>query len=156
MNASGNRAADVVVFLEPAVAGARKKQRSGLDFASAVVALARAQFLAGDRAQAVRLLDEVETFTTIRDSWLGVRVSELRSDLARQNNDSAAELIARQRAWQLLHDRLGDARPQTARYALRYAKALRTSGEMDRAVALERQSRPIFDQTFPADSAFRR
>lgn len=131
------------------------------DDTAAPAALAAAATLAqwfamrGDATNAQPLLDRVLARDARSDVWTRTRADLARATLARTRGDAAAALDAERIAYERLRDVAGARHPQAARVGLRYAHALRVAGHDGAAEALERSLRPILEQAFPQDSAFR-
>jgi serine/threonine-protein kinase len=154
---AGDAGNEAQALIEAAVAGwATKDEPHAVDAAVVPVALAQWQVARGEFAAAERTLDAVEAPTSLRDLWLDSRADLLRAAIARHRGDTDGVLRAEQRAWQRLRDRVGAEHPQAARHGLLLARDLRAAGRNTEARELEAQLRPVFERSFPPDSAFRR
>lgn len=102
------------------------------------------------------LLDQVEAVGAGVEAEVHARAAATRSMIRRAQGDAVGALRLAQSAYDItLRDR-GAENPRTARYALAYAQALRATGEIVQADALEREYRPRLENLYPPTSAFRR
>ncbi|MFM2278964.1 MAG: hypothetical protein RLZZ444_1195, partial [Pseudomonadota bacterium] len=84
------------------------------------------------------------------------RAAATRADIARARGDEASALEHDRSAYEITRSDQGALNPRTARYALAYARALRSAGDVAAAQALEGANRPIFEAAYPPGSHFRR
>ena len=127
-----------------------------LSLAYARTPLALWHAMQGEYGTAERLLDQVEAVGTGVELDVHARVATARAVILRARKDLPGALQQEQAAYELtLRDR-GRQNPRTARYALRYAQALRANGDIAKAGALEREYRPRLRAAYPPASAYRR
>lgn len=101
------------------------------------------------------LLDQVDAVAERVEQELHARAATTRALVSEASGDGAAALRARQSAYDITLADMGERHPRTARHALMYARALRERGDADAALALESRFRPLFEQAYPANSAYR-
>jgi tetratricopeptide (TPR) repeat protein len=153
---AGHADGDVRKLLDEAMTGWSSKDDPGAVQAPCTpVALAQWFVMKGDPAAAETLLDRVDSADARSDRWVRARAGLLRAAIARQRNDDAGALRHTESVWKLLHQTIGADHPQTARIGLMLARDLRDAGRIGDAQALETELQPVFEASFPAQSAFR-
>jgi len=113
--------------------------------------VANAEYDAADR-----LLDVIERSPHRAEAEIYAHVADSRATIAAVRGDRAAALRFRETAYRLMREDSGPRNLVAVRYGLLYARVLREAGEVAQAAALETELRPVFEQLFPAQSAFRR
>jgi serine/threonine-protein kinase len=142
-------------LLDHAAAGwAAKDSPPPLSSQATQLTLARWHVQRGEFERAEALLAATEA-GRVREIWQDARAALLRADIAEGRGDAALATTLQRSAWTTLRDAVGAEHPQVARLGLALARRLRASGETAAADALETPLRPVFERSFPPQSAFR-
>lgn len=152
---SGRADAEARGLLESVIAA---KGPAALPVVLAFPRLPLAQWLVihGEYDQAEALLDQVQAIGDQGVPELHARAASTRAKILRARGDQAGALDLLRAAFEVVKRGHGAEQPLTARYALAYALALRSAGEVAQAEALEHAYRPLLERAYPPDSAFRR
>lgn len=153
---AGHADAEARRLLETVIAARSETQQDSVNLPYAQLPLARWFVSHGDYAAAEALLDRVDAAGTRVEKELHARAAATRADVLRGYGDPAGAVRMDQSAYDITREDRGATHPRTARYALRYAAALRSIGEIAKARRLEREYRPLIAQAYPATSAFHR
>jgi serine/threonine-protein kinase len=153
---AGHAGAEARALLESVIEARSAAQPDTSELAYARLPLARWHVAHREYAQAESLLDQVEAVGTRVEPELHARAAATRATILRARGDDAGALAHDRRAYELNLRDVGAGHPRTAYFALAYARALRAAGNAREAESLERDARPILEQAYPADSAYRR
>ncbi|MBN8888120.1 MAG: protein kinase [Rudaea sp.] len=152
----GQTSAETRKLLDNAIAAWTASDPKTIQLAYTRLPLAKWHVANKEYAEAALLLDQLDAPEAKTNYWIRSRAAQLRADIARVKGDAAAALRFDELAYTTTLGEVGATHPHTARYGLLWARSLRASGQEDKADALEKPLRPIFEAAFPADSAFRR
>jgi len=153
--ASGRTDAEARALLQTVIAARSRWNVPEAGLAYARLPLAQWHVTNGGYEEAEVLLDQVEAVGNRVELELHARVAAIHALVARARGDSAKALQFDRSAFDITRSDRGTNHPRTARYALAYAHALRESGNMAKAQALENEYRQKFEVAYPLSSAFR-
>ena len=153
--ASGGADAEARALLESVIAARSRWNIADAALAYARLPLAQWHVANGGYEEAEALLDQVEAVGNRVELELHARVAATRARIARARGDAARAVDFDRSAFDITRRDRGAMHPRTARYALAYAHALRESGTITEAKAMEDEYRQRFEAAYPSSSEFR-
>ncbi|HVV97977.1 MAG TPA: serine/threonine-protein kinase [Rhodanobacteraceae bacterium] len=144
-------------LLERALGGYRKLYgEANPNTAKAELWLGEWNVRAGDLDAATARLAAIESSKAKLSPLVQSQRATLAADIAAARHDTAAEIVARKQAWDLMRDAWGESHPLTAECAVAYAVALARAHRSEEAAAVARPVVSIVDGAFAEDSKVRR
>ncbi len=153
---SGRADAEARTLLDAVIEARSAAHADTIELAYARLPLARLHVAHRQYAEAESLLDQIDAIGNRIEPEIHAHVANTRAAILRARGDVEGALQSEQRAFELTLRDVGAQHPRTAYYAMAYAQALRTAGQLDQADALQREFRGLLESAYPADSAFRR
>lgn len=153
---SGRANAEARTLLDSVIAARGPVRADSIDPIYPCLPLAHWLAIHGEYAQAEALLDQVDAAGRRVEPELHARSAATRAAILRARGDAAGAMRLERLAYETTRSDRGAGHPRTARYALAYARALRTAGETEAAQVLEREFRAKLENAYPSGSAFRR
>lgn len=153
---SGRADAEARALLDAVIAARSAAHADTIELAYARLPLASWHAAHRQYAEAETLLDQVDAVGNRIEPEMHARVAALRAAIRRARGDRTAALDFQRRAYELTLADVGARHPRTARYAMAYAAALREAGDDALTQVLEQGFRARLEETYPAESAFRR
>lgn len=142
-------------LLESVMAVRAKSDVPDVSLAYARLPLAQWHVMHEEYAEAERLLDQVEAVGKRVELEMHAQSAATRASILRARGDAEGALRLHRSAYEITLRNSEAAHPQTAVYALTYARALREAGKAAAAGMLESEFQPRLEAAFPPTSAHR-